>query len=321
MIGIIGSETTKNYCLFKDLEGVDSVKIYYTNQPYGKDTLVWSLLHRVIPSTMDKIKVTMSWGKKLLSEIGKYDSIIIVDTALRWLQVSFLLKCREKNPNLIVKCLLLNSVSSLAFSEDKIQTAFDSFTWDEVLTFDPGDAEKHNWKYIGLHYYSKLDIKVSDSVRTDAFFAGSLAGKRGKEIQELLAYLNEHDVKCDFLCPRLSWRQKFSKLPAGLRLLRRRIPYKDVLQSTLTSNCIIEILQENQCGSSLRYFEAVCFNKKLITTNTQIVNYPFYDERYMKVFRTSSDIDCQWIKEKEKIDYGYRDEFSPKYLLSPESSL
>lgn len=83
----------------------------------------------------------------------------------------------------------------------------------------------------------------------------------------------------------------------------------------LSCNCILEVLQQDQAGSSLRYFEAVCYNKKLLTTNKDIVNYPFYDSRYMKVFTDLSDIDMQWVKKTENINYGYIDEFSPQHLL------
>ena len=42
---------------------------------------------------------------------------------------------------------------------------------------------------------------------------------------------------------------------------------------------------------------------------------PFYDARYMKYFETVSDIDFDWVRRKEKIDYHYNNEFSPVYLL------
>ncbi len=87
------------------------------------------------------------------------------------------------------------------------------------------------------------------------------------------------------------------------------------------SNCILEVLQDGQTGSTLRYLEAVCYNKKLLTTNPRIKNYPFYDERYMKVFSSESDIDYDWVKKRETINYGYKDEFSPKYFFNLPSSV
>lgn len=84
----------------------------------------------------------------------------------------------------------------------------------------------------------------------------------------------------------------------------------------LNTNVIIEILQKGQNGSSLRYFEAVCYNRKLLTNNPNIEKLPFYNPEYMKVFSSSDDIDVEWVKKKGEIDYGYDRSFSPYYLLS-----
>ena len=35
----------------------------------------------------------------------------------------------------------------------------------------------------------------------------------------------------------------------------------------------------------------------------------------MKVFTSFDDIDIEWVKKKEDINYGYGGEFSPIYLL------
>ena len=81
------------------------------------------------------------------------------------------------------------------------------------------------------------------------------------------------------------------------------------------ANCIIELLQENQKAQSLRYFEAVVFNKKLLTSNENIKKLSFYDKRYMKVFKNLEDIDFDWVNKKEEIDYNYKNEFSPIYII------
>ena len=77
----------------------------------------------------------------------------------------------------------------------------------------------------------------------------------------------------------------------------------------------MEILQKGQTGPTLRYFEAVCYNKKLLTNNPHIVNFPFYKPEWMKIYQKPEDIDINWLKEKEQIDYGYNGEFSPTKLI------
>ena len=315
MICIIGSETTENYGLLEDLMQSPDYRIVYTRPPYLFGTIAWKILRRIRTYLRRVKEFHMRWEKTVLRDLDRIDRIIVVDTALRWLELNFLGKCREQKPDLQIDCLLLNSTKSMAFSEIKIHSKFQSFNWNTVLTFDPIDAETYKWVYTGLHYYSKRSLPGTPKLNSDLFFAGSIMGQRGKTLLHLLDRFNEHDVNCCFICPSPSRRQYYSRQPKGLRMIRRRISYKQVLKWTMRSNCILEVLQDGQRGSSLRYMEAVCYNKKLLTTNAEIKNYPFYDERYMKVFSTESEIDFDWVKKSEKIDYGYTNEFSPTGLI------
>ena len=96
---------------------------------------------------------------------------------------------------------------------------------------------------------------------------------------------------------------------------KKWMPYEKVISQTMATNCIFEVLQDNQYGQSLRYFEAVCFNKKLLTNNKNIKNLPFYNEKYMKIFEEIDDIDYDWVKKREEINYNYNNEFSPIFLI------
>lgn len=314
MIGIIGSETTKNYGLFDDLKQDDQFMILFVEKTSPLVRFGLKVLRKAGFKKANSYKQIMSWEKDILENIGQFQKLIVIDTALRKLNTDFLYQCKKLNTSLLIECLLLNSVSSVTMSEYNIKSKFNEFPWDSILSFDPIDAEKHNWHYTGLHYYSKHEVKTQVSQKKDLFFAGSIVGERGKRIIHLLEYCNSNGITCNFICPRINKKQRQDEVPDGMKLLRKRITYIEVLQEVLSSNCILEILQEGQRGTSLRYFEAVCYNKKLLTTNADIKKYPFYDERYMKVFKELSDIDYDWVKKNETIDYGYTDEFSPKYL-------
>lgn len=317
MICIIGSETTKNYGLLEDLSYSSDYRIVYAKPPFLFGTVAWKIIRRFRLNRFHRTHSYMTWEKSLLRNLDRIDRIIVIDTALRRLELSFLNECRDRKPCLQIDCWLLNSTKSWTFLDPKIQCKFDSFKWNTIMTFDPHDADNHNWVYTGLRYYSYHSLPDSGKSDADLFFAGSLKGKRGQMLLHLLDCFNANDVNCRFICPRLVWHQKALAQPKGLQLIRRRVSYKRILKKMIGCNCILEVLQEGQNGSSLRYFEAVCYNKKLLTTNAEIVNYPFYDERYMKVFSSDAEIDFDWIKRREHIDYGYAGEFSPKKLFDP----
>lgn len=54
------------------------------------------------------------------------------------------------------------------------------------------------------------------------------------------------------------------------------LPYPKFLEFLINSNGILEIMQENQTGLTLRTMEAIFFKKKLVTTNKAIKHYLFY---------------------------------------------
>lgn len=101
----------------------------------------------------------------------------------------------------------------------------------------------------------------------------------------------------------------------GLKYLNSKISYPQVVSRVKSSNCVLEVLQTNQKAQSLRYFEAIAYNKKLLTNNPGIVELPYYDDRYMRAFKNIEDIDVDWVRAREKIDYKYKGEFSPLGII------
>lgn len=63
------------------------------------------------------------------------------------------------------------------------------------------------------------------------------------------------------------------KNESGLKYLKSKIRYLQVVSRVKSSNCILEVLQTNQKAQSLRYFEAIVYNKKLLTIIQGLQNY------------------------------------------------
>ena len=73
--------------------------------------------------------------------------------------------------------------------------------------------------------------------------------------------------------------------------------------------------QKGQVALTLRPYEAVVYNKKLLTNNKTILSFKYYNPRYMHYFEKIEDIDWNWVARKEKVNYEYEGDFSPIYLL------
>lgn len=181
--------------------------------------------------------------------------------------------------------------------------------FDCVFTFDSDDARTYGFYYSDTHY-SLLGFPSTEDIRTDVYFAGLNKG-RLELLHSLYHYFLANSVKSLFRIGRVSYKEKHLN---GI-IYNKRVSYIQMLKEESRANCILEVPSSGQTGATTRYFEAVCYNKKLLTTNNRIADMPFYDERYIHIFERPEDIDCDWVKERVQVDYGYDGRFSPTYLV------
>ena len=183
---------------------------------------------------------------------------------------------------------------------------------DYIFTFDNADAQKNG--YIECMYlYSKMDIEGSEHVSKDLYFIGVDKGRLNKIKKIVELALN---YKIDILIRVQDVNEKKIKNDSNESIIYNQwVTYDKSLKEMLKCNCILELLQDGQYGVTLRYYEAICYNKKLLTNNKNVVNLPFYDPNYIHVFENPENIDWNWVKEQIPIDYHYDGRFSPMRFI------
>ncbi len=223
----------------------------------------------------------------------------------------------SKKKNISLALLLMDSFHASSPTAVKLRNLCFEKNWQKVYTFDKNDAQEFGFKNIGLCYYStsRLPVQNSSKTKSDVFFVGGLKENRENLILSLFEECEKHNLKADFVLSCINknqWKnRKFSK---KIKYIKKWISYSKVLKKVSSTNCIIEILQKNQESQTVRYFEALVFNKKLLTNNPNVVSLPFYDSRFMKYFENINDVDFEWLKKKENISYSYNNEFSAIHL-------
>jgi 1,5-rhamnosyltransferase len=125
------------------------------------------------------------------------------------------------------------------------------------------------------------------------YFLGRDKG-RAILLAELSKRAREYNLTTNFL---ILEDEKDKSVPVdGLRYTNEGIPYEENLQNVARCNCIVELLQKNAASPTFRLWEAICFNKKLLTNNCSIKESPFYDSRYVSTFSSIEDIDWEFVK-------------------------
>lgn len=298
---LIQGDSNRHIGLFRDLENVN-----------GIDVMTFPNHISLARKAMTRVSADAAYMLALKEQKIKrnYKRAVVVDTALGRMSRHCVDNLRSNVDELNV--LILNSFDSASPSFTPVRERLSWFAESEIYTFDPVDAERFGYNYFGLHYYSQHSVGSRASSDYDCYFVGGVKGGRGSLIYDLFLHLDSMGVNALFECSKLGQRIDVSACPGIKWVNRGWQPYEAVLEKCNSSKCVIEILQEGQHAQSIRYFEAVCMNKKLLTTNNRVVELPFYDPAFMKVFHDPSEVDIDWLEDGAMPDYGYDGSFSPR---------
>lgn len=241
--------------------------------------------------------------KVMFSKEKKY-CVIFTDISACRVDAGFLKKL-SLCPNVTMVMTHGNLVSS---KERMLKERYPYFS--AIFSFDKGDCEKYGF-YPYTTYYSKIDVDTTGLSESDAFFVGVSKGKRHEKLVKLYRRLKSEDLKPDFYIAR---HNDISGREDGIHY-NEWLSYKDVLGKVLKSNCIVEIVGENQNGLTMRSIEAICYNKRLVTDNPAVKRLKYYDTGFILYTPNVEDADISFIKSKEPVDYHYENDYSPIRLL------
>lgn len=184
--------------------------------------------------------------------------------------------------------------------------------FDLISGYAIEDVEKYGITYINAPCVSFRELMHSDNNTLSDIHIR--AQGREKIITEVYDYLSSLGVKCDFHIQVKNQEDFISK--EGLEYTQTRIPYDEMLKEELRSNVLLEVVVPNYgSGATLRYKEAVMYNKKLLTNNPTYNLLPYTDSDNIMYFQNVEDIDIDWIKRKDNIDYGYKGDYTVDVFL------
>jgi len=180
---------------------------------------------------------------------------------------------------------------------------------DYVFSFDPEDCKRYGFEFFDI--YSKVE-QADVSETNDLFYIGSCRTKSRLDLVQGVYDRIANKAKCDIRM--IGVVDQDMKSAEGI-IYNQPLGYPDVIKETLKSRCILEIMNPGQHGNTLRYKEAVCYNKKLLSNNPDILTSKYYNPRWMQYFEKPKDIEVDWLLNGENPVYQYEGEYSPTNLL------
>ena len=310
---------TFDYYMYRELNSDKRIITYYVNEPVNNKAL--NFLKRAHRSVKINQIVDLPgkglWDNKLLEKIDKDTCVIFSTASIFLIGWSLLEKVKQKSAKTVL--LIVDSMHANSWHLKLVEPQIFHFSWDLILSYDKNDCAEFGFHYLGNNYYSILNDVQPSMIESDIYYVGreKRNSDRNRSVIELQDYLVKNNVKCNFnLVDNVRNQGKYKdKKLEGLTISYQDLPYEKVISDVKSSNCILEMVQEGQSVQTVRYFEAICYNKKLLTNNFGIIKFPFYNDKYMKCFRSVEEIDLEWIRTKEDINYNYNNEFSSLKIL------
>ena len=159
----------------------------------------------------------------------------------------------------------------------KIITILPNF--DEVYSFEKEDAEKYNLKFITNYIYN--ESKAVDSAKIFKYNVFNISSKdnRFKTIGKIADELKAKNISFKIII----YDKKNKGTNPNIEFISKYIQIEDVNEYVSNSKFLLDIHRKEQNGLTFRVFESLGLQKKLITTNPNIVHYDFYNPKNILV--------------------------------------
>lgn len=252
---------------------------------------------RIKPSLLKKY-ISNYFNEMMKTVIHKeYDFVFVISGQSLSFDETMIAELKESQPR--AKFVLYQWDSVKNFSHIlKVQKYF-----DKKYSFDKSDCyEDSSLEFLPLFYcdrYKKIGkMKIRD-YKYDYSFIGTAHPKKFKFIKmmdEQLKEVYDNSFIYYFLPSRLVYFYRKIRNKEFRNAKLKDFYYNPLNEVELNnifinSRCILDCPQDNQIGLTIRVIETLGAKKKLITTNSDIVNYDFYRPENIYVYDSKLDID------------------------------
>lgn len=199
---------------------------------------------------------------KKLEKIGIQDQILVINPDL--IDKHFHLEIKKRTSKYIA--YLYDSVARYPV-EHLLNGIF-----DKIYSFDEYDVKKYHFeKTCNYIYIEKQELKHIENPKYHLFYLATL-DNRINLLSKIASYLTQLKITFKFIIV----DKRNSKIPS-IEVRKNRINQEDLSEFYNSTNTILDLVRDKQTGLSFRIFEAMAYQKKIITSNASIKDYDFYN--------------------------------------------
>lgn len=203
--------------------------------------------------------------KREIGAMERQDHILVIRPD--WLTKEFLTYLKERTDNLI--SYYFDAIANFPVKRELIPY------FDKVYSYEKEDVAKE-----GLHFITNYFNKIHPVQKDFEYLVYNISSYdyRFGCLEKIAKALHESGHHSKFIV-----RKERPIKSDYIEVTANYIPITETQKNIAKSKIMLDIQKRGQMGLSFRMFEAMAFQKKLITTNTDVVNYDFYDPRNILV--------------------------------------
>ncbi|WP_386692031.1 MULTISPECIES: hypothetical protein [unclassified Lonepinella] len=165
--------------------------------------------------------------------------------------------------------------------------------FDDFFVFDKKDEEKYGFKSI-TNFYFDFPLQADNAGMQEnhkLYFLGGYNPLRNDDILQFLQTSKHLNIDLDFymVCKDDRAKNTFGEGEMTYLTSNNALSFEQNLAKVKASSVVVDFVTPMHSGLSFRSFDALCFNKKLITTNAAIKKYDFYHKNNILVWENNSD--------------------------------
>lgn len=308
IVGITGVYRAAYHDLL-NMNNVSCHQGYVTNEYNAFVNLIFRInfnlrLNRFLKTPFRKIVFPLLYPHKFDTE--RCECYIFLEDQFAVFNTEYLTYLRKSKPGVKLVLYMQDIVASLPYYHiDEYKKEFDL-----ILSYDRGDCERYGLLYYPTpySYIDNTELVVNSDI--DLFFCGASKNRYEKIIQiyeqcvkkgiNCLFYITDVPIDCQVKGDGLVYN-----LP---------IQYEEYISIVKRSKCILEVMQDNADGFTMRMWESIFYGKHLLTNNHNIKQSEYFNSQSMHQFADLDRID-EWINKRVVIDSLIVSQKSPVSLL------
>lgn len=298
--------TSEDYykLMYKDIIDKPNV-LYLSSSPIDNRYNVYGLLYRIIRRINKRFLRFWLFNRIPVPHLDPDTPIYFVFFygRLHWVNDGFIDFLKNKYPISRYICYFQDLISIREYIDiNKVKKDFDL-----VISYDAHEAQQYSIEYYPTPF-TYIDVKQNPQYETDVYFLGRPKGRLNLILQ-MYDNLVRLGYKCDFYISDVQTEQKVVR--TGIHYIDS-MSYFENLEHVVSCRILLEIVQDNSVGCTLRTWEAIVYKKKLLTNNKYLQTTPYYSS-YATII--DGDVfDAEYLKRTDCC-YPNDKKLSPSYLL------